>query len=1087
MTYKVNGTVVVDDSRNVCACCVCSCCVSASGSLSAPSGTTAQRPTGSVGEIYFDTDEGKLFSHNGTDWSQAGGGGASIVPDDVVSASSEAWAIGYVNTMQYVCRHNCSSCFNGLCFMCCETPKWTYGMRYPWSFQDHCCICYQHGLYVAGCLAPINNCIAGRCMSDKDGFQIQSSNHCFPSTTGEYRYCVLNFHQREYNCTSCYENSWTMHSLSLSPNGSLSYFNAGACNKGSDGGLYAPTVHHWNSKGGLTVFGPKRIGSVCFENCTVNLMNTYDAFFKPPYSGTGFNGWLVDIPVWRTLMKPPYDGAVNSGNFNSAPIFEVQTDYDGLDVYKVCEHAFNCCSSYGGVLNWGPMFKRESGPVGGFRYRPCDLCVNRCFLSCYQFISKNPAYDLTDPSNYTVLVDTACSGVTKYVSHETLTNAVAYARNLSLDAQYYNGLMSCRSGCWTAANITSRDCCYIFHFYKAHPAICFCSACFAGCTSWKLCSDMPYAIEKIDTTTGEIVCSVYFCCWEDCTSGGSYPCAVDISPKNVDSVLDYAGFMCCTWCLNHRMGPLRDPFYRHMEGSPYGCYVPSVNCELKTFIISGTDAQVTVFNEATMNYDCTVNAFKCTAVANFIKEFYNGICGQCTAAKNLCLCCTFNCAYTLDYEPWNTLTCEGYGLMPADAAYRCVCVFFGLNPFMIQCGLQGSGEIGSYINPTNDHLVSFVNIMVFCSASPCIGCTIWRGAVCYDIANQCISAVDSLSSADEKCMYGLRYGQDSWGSIHYCDRPVGCPTTYFNFQAFNMCCLNHAIYQVGTYANSTKTEEGIVLVTNEGNNGNTTFNRLCSSCCCIVNNLGYFGSCCTGCCTICNATESNLGLNASTNFGITRIPHSQPLCCSPLFERNDTIKCLFEYSNGCHELGQAFYCNDPDRIWSDIKKYLCYPRFISVDITCQYTLGCTGVYTWGQCFCSALNWKIKDTSTDTFHVYDCCTLADCCALLCDLVFVSAICDYQCQAYCAPSVYKNIKDDTLFAGTTNHRVFSSSAGVPTYRVKYDDYSSRQVYCCANWCYPDNYGDKGFRKFGPTTGKGLSSLTVEWYNKCYVNVC
>ena len=76
MAYKINGTTVVDNSRNVCACCVTSCCVTASTKLDAPSGNTASRPgSPATGSIYFDTDEGSLVAYNGTDWASVGGGG----------------------------------------------------------------------------------------------------------------------------------------------------------------------------------------------------------------------------------------------------------------------------------------------------------------------------------------------------------------------------------------------------------------------------------------------------------------------------------------------------------------------------------------------------------------------------------------------------------------------------------------------------------------------------------------------------------------------------------------------------------------------------------------------------------------------------------------------------------------------------------------------------------------------------------------------------------------------------------------------------------------------------------------------------
>lgn len=76
MAYKINGTTVVDNSRNVCACCVTSCCVTASTRLDAPSGNTASRPgSPATGSLYFDTDEGSLIAYDGSAWSAVGGGG----------------------------------------------------------------------------------------------------------------------------------------------------------------------------------------------------------------------------------------------------------------------------------------------------------------------------------------------------------------------------------------------------------------------------------------------------------------------------------------------------------------------------------------------------------------------------------------------------------------------------------------------------------------------------------------------------------------------------------------------------------------------------------------------------------------------------------------------------------------------------------------------------------------------------------------------------------------------------------------------------------------------------------------------------
>lgn len=70
MALKVSNTTVIDDNKNV-----VSGTVSVQGTIvtadviTAPSGTTAQRPSSpSAGFLFFDTDLSKLVSYDGTNW-----------------------------------------------------------------------------------------------------------------------------------------------------------------------------------------------------------------------------------------------------------------------------------------------------------------------------------------------------------------------------------------------------------------------------------------------------------------------------------------------------------------------------------------------------------------------------------------------------------------------------------------------------------------------------------------------------------------------------------------------------------------------------------------------------------------------------------------------------------------------------------------------------------------------------------------------------------------------------------------------------------------------------------------------------------
>lgn len=71
MGLQINDTDVIDDNKNIVSGTPSTqgTIVKATVSSIAPTGTTAQRPSSpSTGMLFFDTDEGKLVSYNGTEW-----------------------------------------------------------------------------------------------------------------------------------------------------------------------------------------------------------------------------------------------------------------------------------------------------------------------------------------------------------------------------------------------------------------------------------------------------------------------------------------------------------------------------------------------------------------------------------------------------------------------------------------------------------------------------------------------------------------------------------------------------------------------------------------------------------------------------------------------------------------------------------------------------------------------------------------------------------------------------------------------------------------------------------------------------------
>ena len=68
MSFKINNTDVINDSRNV-----PSTVPSVTGltNFTVPNGSTAQRPIGSTGKIFYDTTINQLLIHDGINWNAA--------------------------------------------------------------------------------------------------------------------------------------------------------------------------------------------------------------------------------------------------------------------------------------------------------------------------------------------------------------------------------------------------------------------------------------------------------------------------------------------------------------------------------------------------------------------------------------------------------------------------------------------------------------------------------------------------------------------------------------------------------------------------------------------------------------------------------------------------------------------------------------------------------------------------------------------------------------------------------------------------------------------------------------------------------
>ena len=139
MSYKINGTVVVDNSRNVCACCVTACCITGTTKVTVPYGDTASRPAAGAGVLYYDTDEGSLVVNDGTDWAAAGGATSTftIVCGDspVTKRCDPVGIVKILDAGQYGCmwRNCCVPCKLCTIGLSSWQGKSGYGMQFGYS------------------------------------------------------------------------------------------------------------------------------------------------------------------------------------------------------------------------------------------------------------------------------------------------------------------------------------------------------------------------------------------------------------------------------------------------------------------------------------------------------------------------------------------------------------------------------------------------------------------------------------------------------------------------------------------------------------------------------------------------------------------------------------------------------------------------------------------------------------------------------------------------------------------------------------------------------------------------------------------
>jgi len=1141
MAYKINGTTVVDNSRNVCACCVTSCCITASDRMDAPSGTTAQRPSSpATGSIYFDTDEGSLVSYNGTEWAKVGGSSGIQFACEV--ADGEPWTLGYLCIAGDRCRGACGlNCWQRRCTTM-NNSWYCYNPMNPTCYASDQCLCAMRSSYLCRRYNP-------------------PGTSCYINLCHDYHCSNLANH----SCQSC-QNHWP--GGQVFPDGSYCL------------SVAFPSSHSCISQLNQRSVFINRKGGISFSEDASLSFNPYCCFMEVSkndfkalhYSGSGRNGPTAFLGQNLICLFGKFSDCTRSiacWNGNSY-VLEIDTSTSGDSGFKVCCYTSFCCG----------LFVNPRELVLCCTLAPCikacllTVCSKTCQFNCchaicccdmccqfgnYTIIPKEPTFSSGNPDCYCKQVDCDPDSGLKIKSNiDFVQNSVLYARNGTPTG---TGRF-CKLGC-TACHtqeFTSADGCYLYVLFADRNATNCCAFCCCRCCenpSCPLCCikfscGVP-AVEKIDLTNGCVVCSLFFCESYDCKVGN--PNSVCARMTGINSV---SGLLCSCFC-NRQQGVMVSGTKGNSNNIGFvesSCITRSCACPTMTYFTAPrTDASIPVliFNETDLNVygNSSVNPYLNGASCAYrtLLEAYVGCC-----SGNTCWAC-------LGTKVTDYLTAQGCTIRSSlsDTLFDlrllgCACPGCqDVTPRLSTIPYKGF-NLNSYINPYSNHLVTFSSIYSCCTGLH------WVGAICHDLANDlCVSAVDTLwPTTGDFCLCALKAGLgcylcNCWCGVEadmfkYECRPPS--VSYYNCLSIKWCCQQCCppMLAVETYET---TEGGIggLLIRQSCDFPSmvSSLSSICSTCrfcsaCPQCPDAGYFGGICYGACVASNTCNGQqFGLRcAGLQSAVSSIPFCKPLCCSQMFDRMPKHKDLIEFFYGCHCLfrwWQALFENSSDYAAAEqshlkSKETICMWCFSGkADLTCQYTLGCTNVRTWCTSYwCNKNRWLIADMATSCFHIMGCCSKTNYCLIsesplcfCCTTTQLCGNCDYCCfvtfQCFITCDMFNNaqrccccfshcdtyipaqagqfIPCNTLgcnIIDNLNEAVFGNCAthseGLPfssrsTSVIVPNSCTTRKQGSCT---IRSNWDERGV--LSPTANtafKGSAGITTEWFNRDYACIC
>lgn len=866
MAIKVCGCTVIDDSKNVCANTVTACCVIAESTVTIPSGTTACRPTGATGSLYFDTDEGSLVAHNGTDWAAVGGAGG-VEGIDLTEAVAEACDAFGIATFTYCCcRTGCfMSAYNCLCycgwfFNHTESPLIT-NMR----IGVFGCVGNQYCHFFC-LLSPSGSLIgANACGIDCGNFD-QTKRCLAPFRNGRFTCCWQRVPRANWHITN--SGALILSNTESKPFPNL-YCNACAILTGTSYKEYII-----NEKGGVTFTDSSALAATCTAcsgtQITANQYPSTVVYGDSPY------GTIPNIPgalfCYTTAAK-----CVGNAVFTVCTP-KAQSGL-GNTSFEVCDFAYIAQStsfsyhqchfaslSTKCVRPWfvGSCATSLTGRYGSLVGRCEDNPTLGCLHHKQILFPKKIGYNALKPESYDILsVSSTNASIYKTCHCACGAWVVSFRSNIG------NGTSECWCGVpRDTITIPSRDGRYIHYIrslggslccYCTHPFVCICrSGCSLTCIQY-------FTNRNLELHVLDLCCGT--------RNVGKFCNA------NTDIIACIASECLCTPC--------------HIQDVTPFCIVNFVNKIGNSASGSfGSSALPTAFAQSSVfggdGYWSCNNCFYYipTCLGEYSQEWTVYDMCQCRVVCSVDFMCLLR--YALSAVPGKTLyslcqsICYNCFIHPCSIALTGCCVFWcGIGmpdshpcdaqclrvkaPATDYCGtLSNTLSVSSYINPTNDHLVTAALLY---SNTLCSNCrkVNWVGWVCYDLNNHCISKVHTL------------YPTESARKDRGCRQP---PTVYdySNFSA-NPCLCGDCDQRLVSrlWGNPDATDFGISFMHHNmriGNRGASDLDEICTSgtSCLAAGNI--WGCLCYGLC--CTNWTNQFGINLE----FYRIPMDKPMECA---------------------------------------------------------------------------------------------------------------------------------------------------------------------------------------------------------------